>query len=107
VKTLKFYPKYVSQIMTGTKTVTWRLFDDKDLQAGDELTLVNKETGEEFAKAKITGIREKRLGDINNQDHKEHGPMDSEVALLESFRKIYGPQVSEDTMVKMVSFKLA
>ncbi len=45
MKTLKFAPELCEQIITGTKTSTWRLFDDKDLTVGDELQFINKESG--------------------------------------------------------------
>jgi len=35
MKTVKFRPDLAQLIMDGKKTTTWRLFDDKDLQAGD------------------------------------------------------------------------
>jgi hypothetical protein len=34
MKTLKFKPHLVEQILTGTKTSTWRLFDDKNIMGG-------------------------------------------------------------------------
>lgn len=45
MKTLKFTLQLCEQILAGTKTSTWRLFDDKDLAVGNELQFVNKETG--------------------------------------------------------------
>jgi hypothetical protein len=41
MKKLKFRHHLVKEIVTGSKTVTWRLFDDKDLQVGDELELID------------------------------------------------------------------
>lgn len=64
MKTLKFAPDLVSLVLSGDKTSTWRVFDDKNLEVGDELLFLNKETGEEFAKALITAVRVKCLGDI-------------------------------------------
>lgn len=34
-KTLKFTPELSAKILSGEKTSTWRLFDDKNLQKGD------------------------------------------------------------------------
>lgn len=45
-------PHLVPLVLSGEKTSTWRLFDDKDLQKDDDLLLINKATGDEFAKAK-------------------------------------------------------
>ena len=53
MKTLKFTPELCGQILTGTKTSTWRLFDDKNLTVGDELTFVNKQTLERDRKSNV------------------------------------------------------
>lgn len=42
MKTLKFTPELCALIVTGQKKSTWRLFDDKNLQVGDELSFINK-----------------------------------------------------------------
>jgi len=44
MKTLKFKDFKARWILEGVKTATMRLFDDKDLQKGDELELVNGDT---------------------------------------------------------------
>ncbi len=62
MKTLKFKPHLVDQIIAGTKTSTWRVFDDKDLQIGDNLVFLNKETLIDFGTATITNIRIKTWG---------------------------------------------
>ena len=64
MKTLKFDPSLVPLVLDGSKTSTWRLFDDKDLQVGDHLSLVNSADKQEFAQAEIIEVREKKLGEI-------------------------------------------
>jgi hypothetical protein len=59
MKTLKFRHQLVEEILTGRKTVTWRLFDDKDLKVGDKIELLYWETKEKFADAEIIEVREK------------------------------------------------
>ena len=59
IKTLKFKGYLVPKILDGSKIITWRLFDDKDLQVGDMLLFTNSASGKEFAKAEIVGVREK------------------------------------------------
>lgn len=61
MKTLKFDQSLVPLVLSGEKNSTWRLFDDKDLITGDDLILMNKQTGEEFAKAKIVWVSLKQL----------------------------------------------
>lgn len=105
-KTLKFAPHLVPLVLSGEKTSTWRLFDDKDLQEGDELCLVNKETGEEFARATITKTGEKKLKDLKEDDFVGQEKFESEEKMYEAYRSYYGGRVTPDTIVKMVDFRL-
>lgn len=106
MKTLKFMTHLVSRILDGEKTTTWRLFDDKDLRVGDELVLVNKDTEEEFAKALITKVREKKLKDVQSSDFEGHEKYESEEKMYETYRRYYGEKVNPDTIVKMIDFEL-
>ncbi len=106
MKTLKFMPHLVSMVLDGEKTSTWRLFDDKDLCVGDELVLVNKDTEEQFAKALITKVREKKLKDLQDGDFEGHEKYESEEKMYETYRRYYGEKVNPDTIVKMIDFKL-
>lgn len=104
MKTLKFSTDLVSLIRSGTKTSTWRLFDDKDLQVGDEVAFLDKETGEQFGTARITGLTVRTLGTLTEADWQGHERYASEEEMYESFRKYYGPEVDQDTEVKILSF---
>ncbi|MEK7588905.1 MAG: ASCH domain-containing protein [Patescibacteria group bacterium] len=105
MKTLKFAPHLVLKIVAGEKTATWRLFDDKDLQKGDELIFINKETGESFGNAIITSLYTKTLGTLTDSDWEGHERFDSEKEMYESFKKYYGDKVDESSEVKILSFK--
>jgi hypothetical protein len=106
MKTLKFRHHLAQEILAGTKTVTWRLFDDKNLQLGDKLELIDCESKEIFANAEIINIREKKLGEIEEKDFKGHEKFESEEEMLETYQEYYGDKVSEDTVVKIIKFKL-
>ncbi len=106
MKTLKFKSYLVNKILSGTKTITWRLFDDKNLIVGDELTFINSDTGEEFAKAKITEVKEKKLGEIQESDFDSHEKYESKESMLEHYRGYYGDKVTTDSVVKMIRFQL-
>jgi len=99
-------PSLVPLVLSGEKTSTWRLFDDKDLQKDDNLLLINKATGEEFAKATITKIEEKKLKDLEESDFEGHEKFESEEKMYEAYRSYYGDKVTPDTIIKMVDFKL-
>lgn len=106
MKTLKFRYNLVQKILDGSKTVTWRLFDDKNLKAGDQIELIDWESGEKFAKAEITGMREKKLGEITEKDFEGHEKYESNEEMIERYKEYYGEKVNMDTTVKIIDFKL-
>lgn len=106
MKTLKFTPELIPLILSGEKTSTWRIFDDKDLSVGDELSLVNKTTGEEFVKARIISVREKMLGEIDATDFDTHEKYESKEKMLEEYHSYYGDRVTWNTLVKIIDFEL-
>ena len=107
MKRLKFRNYLVPLVLNGSKTTTWRLFDDKDLQAEDELILVNADTGVEFSKARILYVREKRLGDIEGSDFDEgHEKYENRENMLEEFQGYYGDKANFDSVVKIVKYQL-
>ena len=101
MKTIKFEHKLVGKILSGDKTSTWRLFDDKDLQVGDNLTFIEKESGKEFAHAIITEIS---LTELENTDWK--GKYESKEVMYEEYKRYYGVKVTPKSVLKIVSFKL-
>lgn len=106
MKTLKFRSRWVDQILSGQKTATWRLFDDKNLAIGDELEFVNRETMEKFADAEIIGLYEKPLRTIEGRDFEGHETYESRDDMIREMIQFYGDKVTGDTMVKIVRFKL-
>lgn len=106
MKTLKFRHNLAEEILSGTKTVTWRLFDDKDLMVGDRLELLNWESKERFAVAEITAVREKPLSNLAAEDFIGHGKYESGDELIKHFQEYYGSRVTPDTPVKIIGFKI-
>lgn len=104
MKTLKFKDNLVKMILSGEKSITWRLFDDKDLTVGDDLVFINKDTGEEFGIAKILDIKEKQIKDINNDDYVGHEKFEGYEKMFENYKKYYGEKVVPETIVKMIRF---
>jgi hypothetical protein len=105
-KTLKFREELAKLIMEGKKDSTWRLFDDKSLSEGDEVDLVNWDTGEKFAEAKLVSIREKKMREVTPEDFNGHEKYESEEDMYTHYRQYYGDQVGPDTSVKIVRFEL-
>ena len=106
MKTLKFNANLADLILIGKKTVTWRIFDDKDLKVGDLLNLQVKETGKNFAKAEIIHIKEKKLGEITEEDQVGHEPFRNKDEMIKTYKKYYSDKVESDTVVKIIKFKL-
>lgn len=107
MKTLKFAENLVPLVLSREKTSTWRLFDDKDLQKGDELSFIDRATGQEFAKARIISVREKTFGKIDDADFDDgHEHYRSKEEMIQAYRSYYGDGVTEDTIVKIVDFEL-
>jgi hypothetical protein len=107
MKSLKFKNNLASLILSGEKNSTWRLFDDKDLQKGDEILLINKDTNKEFGTAIIVSVIEKKLGEIGEADFEGHEKFESKEKMYETFRSYYGEKVNEETLVKIIKFELA
>ena len=107
MKTLKFKDYLVSKILDGSKIITWRLFDDKNLNIGDELLFINSNSGKEFAKAEIIGVREKKLSEIQESDFEEgHEKYKSQKDMLAHYRDYYGDGVDFNSIIKIIKFKL-
>jgi hypothetical protein len=104
MKTLKFLSKFKEGILNGAKTNTWRLFDDKNLQIGDEVAFIDSDTKESFGNGVIIDVKEICLKevDLNTIDEK-YGSYD---AMYERLRGYYGDSVGPDTVLKIVEFKL-
>jgi hypothetical protein len=105
IKTLKFTSESSAKILSGEKTSTWRLFDDKDLQEGDRLVFINKGTGNYFGQAVITSLHEKFLGTLTDDDWIGHEKFSSEAEMYNTYRTYYGDRVDKDTEVKILSFR--
>jgi hypothetical protein len=106
IKILKFVSKLVPLILKGEKDSTWRLFDDKDLKPGDKLSLVEKESGKKFGEAVILSVREKILGEIEANDFDGHEKFESKEKMFDTYKNYYGEKVNEESVVKIIKFKL-
>lgn len=104
MKTLKFTSQLVEKILSGEKTSTWRLFDDKDLKNKDELIFINKETMKEFGKATITSLKIKTLGTLTDDDWIGREKFSSEEEMYSNYKRYYGDRVNKDSEVKILTF---
>lgn len=103
-KTLKFTDILAQMILRGEKDLTWRLFDDKNLQIGDEIDLVNFKTGEKFGEGTLIEVREKTLSTLTDEDFDGHEKFASEEEMYETYRGYYGDRVNPDSPLKIIRF---
>jgi ribonuclease HI len=110
MKKLKLDHELAQLVIAGKKTTTWRLFDDKDLTVNDTVELIDKvnpekpETWQVIGTAIITHVLEKRLGDVSDVDTEMHEKFETPEAMLQKYQGYYGPNVTWDTLVKIVHF---
>ena len=106
IKTLKFREHLSREILSGRKTRTWRLFDDKSLSAGDVVSFLIWETKEEFARAKIISVEEKTFDDLLPDDFEGHEKYASKNEMYAEFSSYHHRQVDGKTPVKIIYFSL-
>ena len=93
-------------MLSGEKDTTWRLFDDKDLKEGDEVIFLDKEKQKPFAKVLLIEVQEKTFKELIEEDKKGHESFKSEEEMLKTYSDYYKTEVSLDTPLKVIKFKL-
>ena len=107
MKTLKFHPSLVDLVLEGGKTTTWRLWDDKNLSSGDEISFLDSYTKTEFAQAVITNVKETAFAELTAEDWEGHERFSSDEEMYKSYSKHYrNKKVDKNTKVKIIKFKL-
>lgn len=106
VKQLHFASNLIPLILSGEKTSTWRLWDDKDLQVKDTLDFLESGTEKHFATAQIIKILEKPFKNLTDEDKRGHEKFENEVAMYTTYTKYYNKKVDKNTIVKIIQFKL-
>ena len=105
-KTIKFRPWLVDEIKAGKKTVTWRLFDDKNLQAGDTVELMNWQTREVFATAKLKRVWEKPMKELSSQEMDGHESYPSAEEFYKTYATYYRQPIGPETVAKLIEFEI-
>src|SRR3989344_623408 len=102
MKELKFKKALSELILKGGKNNTWRFFDDKDISVGDEISFLVSETKKEFAKAEVIFVKEKILGNLNEEDLKGHEKYESKEEMYKTYSQYYNKKINEDSIVKII-----
>lgn len=111
MKQLKFDHKYVKDIVSGAKNTTIRI-DDKNISVNDRLQLVDKTTNsdpqqwEVPGELVVVGVKEYSLEKIPIELVVRDGiEIKDRIGLFEFLRRFYGDQISNETIVKLISFE--
>lgn len=105
-KKLKFAQHLVPLVLSGKKTSTWRLWDDKDLQVGDTVDFIEFGTDKHFAAAKLTKVLEKPLGKLTEEYKKGHETFATDEEMYATYTRYYGKTADKNTLVKIIWFEL-
>jgi len=103
-KTLKFDAHLVPLILNGSKTSTWRLWDDKNLFEGDVVDLLGRPSLEKIATAKLTKVIIKKFRDLTSEDKMGHESFSSDEEMYKTFADAYKQPVTLETEVKIIWF---
>lgn len=106
IKTLKFRPKLIPLVLNGTKKVTYRLFDDKNLKEGNQVSLLNWVTKEQFGTAKIISIKKIKFGELKETDMQEHEEYKNKEEMYKTYSIYYKCKVNKDTPLKVIKFEI-
>lgn len=110
MKTLKLDHELAAAVIAGTKTSTWRLFDEKNISVNDQVLLIDKvnakdkSTWVDIGTATVSQVTEKRLGELSDEDWEGHDRYADDEEMYQTYRSYYGPQVGPDTPVKLIHF---
>jgi hypothetical protein len=107
MKILKFHADLVPLVLSGSKTSTWRLFDDKDLSVGDALELREFGVNEPFAHAVIDSVVEKHFEEITASDKSGHEDFESDSQMYDTYSAYYATVVTPQTKLKIIRFRLS
>lgn len=107
MKKIKFVSNLVPLILSGEKVSTFRLWDDKNLSVGDEVEMIEKETGRRFAVAKLTKVVVKKLGELAGEDLEGHEKFTTKKEMYQQYQGFYGRRVDGETLVKLIWFEIS
>jgi hypothetical protein len=106
MKTLKFSGDLPGMILSGRKTVTWRIHDEKAIEIGDVIECLARPALNRFATIRVTNVRETTFGEFNKADTEWHESFSTEKEMYETYSRYYSMDVNPTTRVKVITFVL-
>lgn len=104
-KSLKFVNHLIPLVLSGEKTTTWRINDEKGIIKGDILSLRDSQ-GVELAKARVTDVRKTQFKDLEDKDFAGHEDFKNSAEIYETYSKYYRTEVNPKTKLKVIKFRL-
>ena len=104
MKVIKFRDNLVPLVLSGEKTSTWRLFDDKNISVGDKIELREFGKDTSFASAKVIKVIEKPFKGLTAADKAGHEPFVNPEEMYTTFSGYYDRPVGPNTLVKIIWF---
>jgi len=105
MKVLKFANDMPERILSGEKTATWRINDEKNISVGDDLSLCRPD-GKEFTRAKVIFVRVAAFEELSDDVKISHEKYKSDKEMYDTFSGFYKMEVTPKTKVKIIKFKL-
>jgi hypothetical protein len=105
-KRIRFMPELVPLVLSGEKSSTWRIDDDKDLTPEDILDFIETGSDRHFATARVCAVIEKLMGDVTDEDFETHEKFPSHQAMYQTYSQYYQKSVGPDTPLKIINFEL-
>jgi hypothetical protein len=104
MKILKFTSQLIPSLLSGEKTTTWRLFDDKGLSLWDDLEFRRSEDNEVIGYGTIISLSEKKISEMNEEDCDGHEQFKNTEEIITNLKKYYGNNVDENSIIKIIHF---
>lgn len=110
MKSLKLDHKLAKLVLSGKKTSTWRIHDEKNISVNDTIELIDKVDPADPASwivigiATVNSVSEKRLGELTPEDFDGHKVYQTTEEVIATYRSYYGDDVGKTTPIKMIHF---
>lgn len=106
MKSLKFKAPLAEAVLSGEKTSTIRLNDEKNITVDDVIEFINSDTKLAFGTAVVESVLIKRLGDLTEEDLRGHETYSSTEEMYKVFKGYYGADAGPHSHAKIIHFKL-
>jgi hypothetical protein len=106
-KTLTFSYPLPKLVLNGEKNTTRRINDDKDISVWDSIDLLDRENNFKiFWVAKIIRVKFTTFWNLSHEDKEWHEKFTNDKEMYRTYTKYYWFNVTENTALKVIKFKL-